>query len=246
MASERRVERTIAGLAALALVAALGCSGMDFGPPTRVPVDQRQAVDASAVGSSVSLPKDRAFNVHFKQSNQNPGSDGTARGSADADGAGTAACATEASNGGSAAGEFQIGHAMDSRAEVPVRAAVKLTFKLAQELDASPRSGSGMATLALTAFVRDSEGRIFPKFAVEALTSDEAAGRGSRSETREFAFTMEPGKSYQILLAGQVNVTTEADTRAMAQLEIEDLEMAIDFASVPEEEAQPQPASAGR
>jgi len=112
---------------------------------------------------------------------------------------------------------------------------VKMTFKLAQMLDATPRSGDGIATLALTALVRDADGHVFPKFVIETLSSDEAAGRGSRSEIREFAFTMEPGRSYQVLLSGQTTVTTEPDTTASARLEIQDLEMTIDFTAAPDE-----------
>ncbi len=221
----------LAILTAWTAVACVGCGGgMSIGPSVRVPLEQRQTLDAAVVGKQLHLPRERAFNIHVKQSSQNPGANGTAQGTADATEQGTASCAAVVSNGGTATGEFSIGQAIDYTGATPVRATVRVAFRLAHELSGEPVGAATSATLTLTAFVRDSAGRISPRIAMESLSSDDAPGKATRSDTREFTFVMEPAGSYQIILQGNVNAASEASSKASASLNLDGLEMSFTFA----------------
>jgi hypothetical protein len=211
-----------------------GCSGdTDIGSSIRVPADQRQVVESSALGQLVDLPKDRPFNIHSKESSQNPGSQGTAQGAADANGWGEASGAAVAGEGGTASGQFSVGQAIDYRGTAPLQATVKVTFKVSHELSAEPPSSSAVGQIALTAFVRDSMGKVHPRIALESLSSDSAPGKASRSEAREFRFVMEPERSYHIVFHGSVSATTQTGTKATAKASINDLKMNITFSTPP-------------
>lgn len=216
---------------------------MDFGPSVRVPVEQRQVVEATSVGKTVNLPKDQPFNIHVKQSTQSPGADGTAQGKADAQASGEASCSAEGAGGGAATGEFHIGQAIDCRSDVPMKAAVRLSFDLTHELDAEPIATGTLAQLSLAACVRDSSGRVNPKIAMESLSSDDAPGKGARSDAREFSFVMEPGGSYQILLDGSVNATSDTHGKARAKLSLKDFQVTVTFSPAPVPTTAPAPAA---
>lgn len=211
-----------------------GCGGgMEFGPAARVPQDQRQAIAASAVGTTVRLPGDRAFNIHLKQSTQNPGADGSARGEADAQPNGTAMCRAEATNGGASTGEFTLGQAIDMEAEKPLRAHVTLRYRMAQELTADPFGSESLGSANLTAFVRDSTGVIHPKLSLQAVTTDDAPGRTSRDDVQEFDVDLEPGRSYQIVLRGGVNAKAAAVAKVVASLHVTDVSLEMTLAEAP-------------
>ena len=222
------------GLAAGMSMGLWGCEGgMGFAPSVRVPAEQRQVADAASLGKTVDLPKDQPFNIHVKQSTQNPGANGTAQGTADANGWGEASCSAEVTDGGAATGEFHIGQAIDYHGDVPMTAAVKMTFKLTHELNAEPIVAGTLAQLVLAASVRDATGRVTPKIPMESLSSDDSPGKATRSDAREFSFVMEPGGSYQIVLDGSGNATSEGRAKATAKVNVRDLQIAIAFSRAP-------------
>jgi len=214
---------------------------MDFAPTVHLPPEQRQVVTESLVGKEIGLPKAQPFNIHVKQSAQNPGANGTAQGVADANGWGEASCSTEAGNGGSATGEFRIGQAIDYRGDVPVTVAVRVSFKLVSELTADPVARGNLAQLSLTAAVRDSTGRVNPKIPMESLSSDDSPGKATRSDVRELTFVMAPGSSYQITLDGNVSATSESGGKAAAKIVVSNLQMTMQFSSAPAPATAPAP-----
>jgi hypothetical protein len=230
----RRIGRWSVTTVVAALAGLTGCGGgMDLGSSVRVPAEQRQIVEASSAGKEITLPKDQPFNIHLKQSTQTPGANGSAQGTADANGWGDASCSAVVADGGAATGEFHIGQAIDYRGDAPMKTAVKLSFKLNHELNAEPIAVGTVAQLALTISVRDSSGRVSPKMAVEALSSDDAPGKAGRSDTRDFSFVMEPGRSYQILLDGNVSAASDAHAKATAKMAVSGLQMEMAFSPSP-------------
>jgi len=211
-----------------------GCSGdMDLGSSIRVPAEKRQVVEGSAIGQTVNLPKDRPFNIHVKESSQNPGSQGTAQGAADANGWGEASGSAVAGDGGTAAGRFSIGQAIEYRGSSPMQASVKVAFDVHTELNAEPPESAAVGQVSLTAFVRDSMGKVHPRIALDSLSSDSAPGKATRSESREFSFVMEPERNYEVVFQGAVTATTEMGTKAAAKVAIGALRMHITFSATP-------------
>jgi hypothetical protein len=231
--------------------ALIGCGGgMDFGPSVRIPPKQRQVLTEAAKGTVFEYPSGQAFNIHIKKSDQNPGANGRAEGDADATPEGSAMCSAEGTNGGSASGEFHLGQAIDYDGTVPVRVVATVSFDLTHELLAEPIAADTLADLSMSIFVRDTTGRVHPKIVLETLTSDDAPGQGKRSDVRDFAFTMEPDREYQVIIQGAVHAKTDnpqlldADagvetTKASARLELSNVKLTLTF------EQSPMPASAG-
>jgi len=212
---------------------------LDSAPAVRVPAERRQNVAESA-GKQYNLPMDCPFNIHVKQSSQNPGANGTARGAADAVASGSAAATAEASAGGSATGNFQIGQAIDYAGTVPVAVNVDLRFQLEHELSALPAVNETSATLSLVAYVRDSVGHVYPKIDLGALSSDDAPGKGSRADQRTFQFVMHPGLGYQVVLHGIASTATAANGQATAKIKLDQIKMNLTLAEPP----ATQPAAA--
>ncbi len=199
----------------------------------RVPPEQRQTLEGNLVGKILTLPKDQPFNIHVKQSSQNPGANGAAQGAADANGWGEASCSVTADKGGAATARFDIGQAVEYRGSAPIKATVKVSYDLTHELSASPAEPETAVNLMISAFVRDSTGRIHPKPTVESLSSDDAPGKGSRAEKREFGFILEPGVDYQILLQGSLSATTGNNGTAAGRIALSKLQMDIAFSPAP-------------
>lgn len=233
-----------ANLASLLLAVTLfaaGCGGAgDAAPLVRVPAERRQMVDPSAVGGRISIPADRPFNIHVRQSSQNPGSEGTAEGRSEASESGVASASAIAGNGGQASAEFQIGQAIDWNGEQPVTATVKISFRLEHELACTKSGGAADvagpapdANFRLLAYVRDDAGRIHPTMDVATLSADDAPGRGNRTDVREFEFVMQPRARYQIALHGTAAAAAARAGTAQAVLKVGDLKMEIAFSEPP-------------
>lgn len=226
--SDRQVMRVAAWAGAAAVVASLagGCGGYGSGPPVWVPAEQRLMVEAPTAGETV-LPRDRPFNIHTRQSSQKPGPVGEAESTAEAEPNGRASASAKASKGGTAEALFQLGQMIEYHGDGPAKAAVQLSFRVQHELAAEPPDADSAANLSLTATVRDSSGQVIWKLNLDTVSSDGAQGRTERREVREFAFAVEPGKAYQIVLQGQVNVTPSEQAAASAVLRVDDLQMRI-------------------
>lgn len=222
------------GLGAYLAVVLCGCGG-GFGSSTvvQVPAEQRQILDASAFGKTILLPKQQPLNIHLKQSSQNPGPGGKARGAAEANGWGDASCSAVVGDGGAAAGEFHIGQAMDYAGDVPSKANVKVSLKLLYELAAEPVAPANTAQLGITVLVRDSSGHVSAKVVLANLSSDDAPGKAVVTDSREVSLTMYPHESYQVVVVGVVNAASGLQGAATARVELKNLEIALSLAPVP-------------
>ncbi len=105
-----------------------GCGGAGEPATTvRRPAGQRPDIEAQAIPGALAVPASEAFNiVSFKS-----GQEGNARGESKPMGLDGAVCRAEASEGGTAWGEFQLGYCFDNASGKPLRAAVKLRLNVA-------------------------------------------------------------------------------------------------------------------
>ncbi len=217
-----------------------GCGGSDFGGEISMPPGQQHVLRSEQIDAApLNLPADRAFNIHIKESQQCPGADGRAGASSDATADGQAFCQAEASNGGSASADFNIGHRIVNRTGSAQSVRIQLEYQLSQEIEASPvptARTQGIAHMDLV--VLDSHKRSIAKMAVVHATSDEATATVSSREQRVLAVQFEPGRSYDVMLFGKVDVATDTGQKAVARLEIAQLTMRLTFSP-----AETQPAA---
>lgn len=127
----RSVLRAAVGLLGVAAVClGAGCGGStDVSTAIRRPAAQRPDIDAARTAAgSLAVPTGQPFNiVSFKS-----GQDGAARGESKAAGENGASCRAEASAGGSAWAEFQLGYCFDNVTGAPLKAAVRLRLAAAE------------------------------------------------------------------------------------------------------------------
>ncbi len=223
------VMRGLAGLAGVALLT--GCGG-DGGVSQNVRRSASERPDvgpAQVTAGGVTIPGDAVFNLTSFKSGQA----GTARGTAEAVGANGATCLAEASDGGSAWGEFQLGYCFDNESGVPLEAAVKLRLTATESasdgpVPGSPQPGStaGQAggetksTNALRFFIKDTNGLVIKE--EDLLSSDLAKGPDSSGTTYDLVFDarFEPNRGYYLVLGGRTEVQAEESHRVSASLSV--------------------------
>ena len=218
-----------------------GCGGgVDFGGNIRVPVEQRHVIAAGQpVGRPLSLPTDRPFNIHDKNSSQDRGSDGQARGESDADAQGQALALAEAGNGGSAVAQFRIGHRLDNQSGQTQAVAIQVQFDLTESIEASglPKPET-LAKADLHLLVLDSRNRTVAKLILVQTTSDAAVSQSSHPEHCTLTTKFEPNNSYDVVLFGRVEAGTAPGQEAAARIAVAKLKMDLTFSV-----AQTQPAA---
>jgi len=209
-----------------------GCGGADFGGEVSVPVEQRSVLAAdTALTDQIRLPGDRAFNIHLKSGTRNPGPDGTAREESDATAAGEARALAEAGNGGTAASEFRIGHALDNQSNKALNVGIQVEFELAHTLTASSQPASQtQATGDLHWVVLDARKRTLANMDIAQLISDEARTQSSTVERHTLDVTFEPNQTYSIMLYGKAVASAAVNQKASASLDIRNLKMRLTFA----------------
>lgn len=210
-----------------------GCGGSETGPDPRVPVSQRHVVRAGTpAGDGLSLPGEKGFNIPLKQSSQNPGAGGTARGDSDASPQGNAFCFAEVAKGGSAHAEFKIGHRIDNNDAAVVDASVQVQFDLESSLEASDVPAPATTAAGnLDLMVIDSHKRVVSKTPLIQSTSDDAPGSGSGPQRRQLKVRMEPGESYDFVLYGRVQAAASESQQAKARIGLSQLRMQFTFRS---------------
>ena len=246
---QRNVARPIVTwctVASCVFIAALtGCGGAEFGQDPRVPVSERHILAAgSPAGASLSLPTDRPFNIHVKQSSQDQGPAGKATSEADATTDGKAFARANASQGGSAKAEFKIGHRIDNTTATTQTLSADISFNLRQEITATDvPAPATVAKADLVLVVIDSHRRAVSKTIVVQGTSDDASGQASIPQQRHLTVRLEPGESYDVVLFGTVDAAASESQQSAAKLEIDSLKMALSFApTATQPAATPSPA----
>jgi len=218
------------GLGALATLL-VGCGGAGFGEDIRVSAEDRHTVKAAPVsGKPIELPKDHTFNIHTKNSDQNPGPNGKARGDSDATNAGNAWCLANASDGGSASAQFSVGHRIENHTGKGQNVAIEVNYMLTQKIQASkaPESNT-LATTNLQLVVRDSRKKILAKTALAAATSDQAVAGANTKDQRTLNVQFEPGLSYDIMIYGKVDASSADKQKASARLDVKNLKIKLTF-----------------
>ena len=217
-----------------------GCSsGPDLGAIDLSP-DQRHAVarQTPAATGPVRLPEERPFNVHLKNSSQNPGFVGHARGESDANGGGDAHAQAHADHGGSAAAEFTLGHRFEHAADVVHTGRIDVVFDLEQTVQASsPPEQKTAAVADLQLLVIDAHRREVAKIPLVQTTSDEVITQGNTHIRRRITLRLEPHLSYSVVLFAQVTAATGGNQQARAELRVRGLNLQISVLP-----AQTQPA----
>ncbi len=227
-----------------ALVATLaGCGGPDLGPVARVPVAERHILTAgSPAGVALSLPGDRAFVIHIKQSTQNLGSSGQARGESDSTAQGRAFAAAQAENGGSATADFKLGHRIDNASAVTQVMTARIDFALEQTLDASEvPAPATLAKADLKLLVVDSHQRVVSSTVLVQATTDDSVGSASIPQQRHLLARLEPGESYDVVLYGKVDATAADQQKSSTRLDVDGLKMSFTFSPATTRPAGTQP-----
>ncbi len=210
---------------ALILIATLqGCGGGDdFGESVTIPQGHRDRLSAAFNGGApVTLPKDRSFNVADTQRH----SQGAAAADSTADDSGRASCSADASRGGRAGAEFQIGHVLTHDGNTPLDVAV--TFNV--EYRCSVRGdapGNDAQPIALKAYIKDSNHRMLAKVMLAEGDSDRLPERWSGSQSPSFDLKLEPGLAYHLIVAGSVAVSGDGEHGLRAELEVTRVEIQI-------------------
>jgi len=218
-----------------------GCGGgMDFGGRIQIPAEQQHAILAGqATGASLSLPTDRPFNIHVKNSSQDPGSQGRGHGKSDATADGQAFAQADADDGGSAVAQFRIGHRLDNQSGQTQAVAIQVQFDLAEGIKASevPKPQT-LAKGDLQLVVLDSRNRTVARLTLVQTTSDAAVSQSSHPEHCTLTTKFEPNNSYDVVLFGRVEATTAPGQEAAARIAVAKLKMDLTFSV-----AQTQPAT---
>lgn len=213
----------------------IGCGQDEFGMEIEIPDQDRMVVTHPVrEGQTVRLP-DAPFNVHSRRSAQTPGATGQARGDSDAGADGKAACRAEASEGGSAWGEFQLGHALRNAGAAPVRMTVLLDLDYSLKASATPADAKDtLAGLTLKIFLKDTQGKVLHHEVLDSLSSDEASSQQSNRPQVAFEAVLLPEAAYDLVLAGRASARSEPGSEAAARIEVRQLRVELEFASTTE------------
>lgn len=206
-----------------------GCGEGDTTMVVKKLASERPDIDRAIAGKgSLVVPTAEAFNY----SSFNSGQTGTARGEAALVGKDGARCAAQASDGGSAWGEFQIGYTFDNTTGAPLDAAVKLKLRLTQTqttsgtaLDARGIETTGKS--ALRFFIKDTVGLTIKS--EDVATSTLLKGPTSHTDTHDIVFDarFEPDRGYYLVLAGRIDVTASGGGNATLAMDVQQATMEI-------------------
>jgi hypothetical protein len=210
-----------------------GCDGVGSGMEIRLAAGQeQQIVSADVARGAVSLPADRAFNIHLGESQQNPGSEGTATSRSRADRAGEAYCTATSTNGGSASSSFHLGHRVINRTDSPQDVELELSYALEQTVKATPdATARTIGTLNLDLVVQDSGKRQLANVPVIQATSDQAISSAESRDHRTLSIQMEPGRWYDIMLVARAEAQADDGQEATAKLKLSDVQLVLSFSS---------------
>jgi len=202
----------------------LGCgSSRDFGESVSLPQKSlaRSAVAFSG-GQVVALPADRPFNVADTQRH----SEGAAHADSNASNSGQASCTADATEGGAASAEFQIGHVLTYDGASATK--VSVTFDIDYRCMSNDHTPHGAAPpVGLKAFIKDSNHRLLGKVMLTDGNPDRLPDRWSGSQSPSFDITLEPGLAYHLIVAGRVEVSGDDTSGPRAELEVRRAEIQI-------------------
>lgn len=235
------VRSAIVTLTACVLAALLGCgNGADLAGGVQVPPQQQFVLGPEAAQQAeLELPGTAGFNIHVKQSSQNPAAQGQAKGNSDATSQGRAFAVVEGCEGGSASASFKIGQQIDNATGQFQAVSIELEYTQKVSVEAAvPPAPKTQATASLSLVILDSRKRVVLQLPLVQSDSDQAAGGVLSKEQRHTTARFEPNLTYSIMLVGSADVTTADTQKALARLEIEDLKMKLAFRATDSQPAQ--------
>lgn len=207
------------------LGAMFGCSGRGFGESVSLPQEQHASVvDDFAAGKPLVLPQGGPFNLHDSQRTA------TAAGRAEssAEPTGRAACHASAEGVGTAATEFQLGHALDNRGPGPLKVTACFAVDYACRVVADPDDRSKPADeLGLRVFIRDSNRRLLEGMMLTRVSEATGPRDWTGRESHTFDVVLEPGLAYYFVLAGRVSVTGTAVSGASADIDVRSFDLEL-------------------
>jgi len=247
--------------ALLLAVLVTGCAnGGDVATSVRRPAGQRPDVDAKAATGTLAIPAGKAFNITSFKSGQ----EGNARGEAKAAGTDGAQCSAEASAGGTAWAEFQLGYCFDNTSGMPLHAAVTLHLTLAASQDdkaaslsATPAASQSVgvsapdspavdsqtstATTTLTYFVKDTNGMLLRQESLVAMDLERGPQSAKDEPTRVFDLQLPPDRGCYLVIAGHTDVRSGSRQTAAAGLEVQRCSLEIAWQPQPSGQPSTQP-----
>lgn len=231
------VKNLVTGFVAVLTLA--GCEG-GLGPSVAISPERYRPIHTQMeAAQAVQFPGQGGFEIHDKNSQQNPGQNGTAASAADARSEGTASCEATAGKGGSSSGVFALGAALQNVSEAPLSAAVTCDIEYEYALQTTAGSG-GAATNGKIALVMEAReqgtGKLLFQHPLASLSGYEDNVKRSDQQRLQFVATVSPMARWQIVLQGRTDAQASADGQAQAQLRITRCQMIV--------RPMPAPASA--
>ncbi len=186
----------------------MGCGGKDdFGENIRLSADRhREFARSSPAGRSFKLSDDSTFNVYDTHRE----SSGLAEALAHADLSGHAKCHADATRGGSATAEFQVGHVLRYTDDEPFE--VDVSFQVDYEclINHAPDIRTP-PSLVLKAYLMDSNRRMLGKIILTQIDKDRLPTKWAGVESPSFRVTLQPQTAYHLIVAGRAEAVSSGD-----------------------------------
>jgi len=253
------------GFSLLILALLGGCAnGGDAAMTLRRPAGQRPDIDAKAASGTLAIPAGQAFNITSFKSGQ----EGSARGESKPSGTDGAHCRAEASDGGAAWAEFQLGYCFDNTSGRPLGAVVRLHLALAASQDngagaKTPRAGGttqksevsssadslpadgqpSTATTTLQYFVKDTNGTMLRQENLAAMNLERGPQAANDEPMRVFDLQLAPGRGCYLVIAGRIDVRAGSTQTASASLDAKQCSLEISWQPQSPPQSAAQPAS---
>ncbi|MFQ5501514.1 MAG: hypothetical protein ACE5EQ_04340 [Phycisphaerae bacterium] len=206
---------------------AIGCSGGNLDTSVRMSATVRPDIGPALVAAgSMAIPEQTPFVYRrFNSAQQGDSARGEAR-AISTDGAG---CRAEVSGEGSAWGSFKLGHCFDNLTGKPLDAVVKVRLGVDWSLDHRTAKAPASGTGSLVFFVKDTHAIELRRETL--LSSDLEKGPTTAVPHHELVFDarLEPGLGYYFILAGRVDVASEAGQSATVEMNVTDVAIEIDW-----------------
>lgn len=206
-----------------------GCEGTGDSLRIRVPAEYWTAVNETPSSPlSLNFPADAPFNIHIKNSKQNPGPAGKAQGRSDADGQGQAWAEVEVENGGSAEAEFIIGHRINVQADQSLAAVIDVTYDLAQTIQA-PAEPKGETTLSTELFltVQDERKKQLVRVPLQQSPDGLSAVETHSNDQRRLRLTLETDTRYDIIISCTIEASADQGQQCRTRVAISQLNVQI-------------------
>ena len=220
-------------------VLASGCSGggaLSF--RGTIPAEYRHAVRAALVpDQSLAFPALELFNVHDKRSAQTPAPAGQARADASAQPTGQAAAQASTDRGGSAWGEFQLGHCLHNHTGQPLLADLEFSVDYeaslecrvpAQAATSAPATrATAKAEVSLQVLVKDANETVLRTMDLLHITNDQGRVARNGHATPRFSVQFDPNLAYTLVIVGRASADADPDADAAAELVVRRLAITV-------------------